>query len=91
MYILREVQVKQIISQPGEASVGRERGAEVIPSTERRELSPSSGVHGLSQTAHVQFYLLFYPLAMQSLVCRSAALALPGTLLKLQILRPHQT
>ena len=50
MYILREVQVKQIISQPGKASAGWERDAEVIPSTERRELSPSSGVHGLSQT-----------------------------------------
>lgn len=29
---------------------GRGRGAEVTPSTERREFSPSSGVHGLLQT-----------------------------------------
>ena len=52
MYNLWEVQVKQIISQSGEASVGwgQGGGAEVTPSTERRELSPSSGVHGISQT-----------------------------------------
>ena len=52
MYYLWEVQVKQITSQSGEASVGLGQGdgAEFTPSTERRELSPSSGVHGLSQT-----------------------------------------
>lgn len=85
-----EVQVKANYISAWEAScgmgAGRGRGAEVTPSTERREFSPSSGVHGLLQTEQAVI-LAFYPLAMQSVVCRSAALALPGTLLELQNLR----
>lgn len=94
MYNLWEVQVKQIISQPGKASVGWGRGGgEVQKSLLAQKGESSLQVQGYmgSHRQNRQLYLLFYPLAMQSVVCRSAALALPGTLLELQNLRLHQT
>lgn len=60
-------------------------------STERRESCLQVQGYMGSHRQNRQLYLLFYPLAMQRWVCRSAALALPGTLLELQNLRLHQT